>query len=107
MNGVATPPTIELRAGVKHRLRFVSIAAVENKRVRLLRDTTVQQWRAVAKDGAELRANQATLRAAVQGLQPGETYDFEVRRDAAEELVLEVLTGSPVRIMRIPVVVKP
>ena len=107
VNGVATPPTIELRAGVKHRLRFVSIAAVENKRVRLLRDTTVQQWRAVAKDGAELRANQATLRAAVQGLQPGETYDFEVRRDAAEELVLEVLTGSPVRIMRIPVVVKP
>jgi FtsP/CotA-like multicopper oxidase with cupredoxin domain len=107
VNGSANPAPIELRAGVRHRLRFVSIAAVETKRVRLLQDTLVQQWRPVAKDGAELSAHQASPRPAVQGVLPGETYDFELLRRTPEVLILEVRTSGPTRFMRIPVIVRP
>ena len=35
------------------------------------------KWRAIAKDGADLPAPQATVRDATQLIGPGETYDFE------------------------------
>ena len=45
--------------------------------VRLLRDTTALNWRAVAKDGMPLPAQRALVGQAVQQLGNGETYDFE------------------------------
>jgi hypothetical protein len=41
------------------------------------KDGTPIQWRALAKDGADLPSQQATTRDAVQVISVGETYDFE------------------------------
>src|SRR6266571_3610344 len=80
VTGSATPPPIELRAGVPHRFRFINITPLELRVVRLAADTVMQLWRAVAKDGADLPPEQARVRMATARLSPGETFDFEVLR---------------------------
>ncbi len=108
LNGSTTPPPIELRAGVRHRLRLINIAAAEAKRVRLVGDSTVL-WRAVAKDGADLPTRQATVRPAAQLALPGETFDFDVTRQKQEVLSLEIITLLPrggTAVMRVPVIVR-
>ena len=109
INGTLTPPPIELRSGTTHRFRFVSISAALPRRMRLVSATGLGQWRALAKDGAELPASQATTRSAQVDLGPGETADFEVRRDTPETLTLEVMTLAsryPPHLMKIPVIVR-
>jgi FtsP/CotA-like multicopper oxidase with cupredoxin domain len=109
INGSTTPPPIELRAGTTHRVRFVSISGAFIRRVRLVSETGVEQWRAVAKDGADLPPRQATMRNAQVDLGPGETADFEIRRDKPEVLTLEVITGPAQKrphLMKIPVIVR-
>jgi FtsP/CotA-like multicopper oxidase with cupredoxin domain len=109
VNGRASPPPIELRAGIAHRFRFINIAPAGQRRVRLLGDSA-ERWRAVAKDGADLPPQQATTRPAVVLLLPGETYDFEVRRQKAGTLTLEITAGRgpvlPPVVTRIPVIVR-
>jgi hypothetical protein len=41
-------------------------------------DSAVAVWRPIAKGGIDLPADQATLRPAVQQLENGATYDFEL-----------------------------
>ena len=107
INGSTTPPPIELRAGTLHRFRLINISAAANKLVRLVADS-VQQWRAFAKDGYDLPPNQATLRPAIASMGPGETWDFEVKREQAGSLTLEVITSPGPRqiVARVPVVVR-
>ena len=108
-NGTASPPPLELQAKTVHRLRFINISAFDTKRVRILADTTLQQWRAVAKDGADLPATQAIVRPAFTSLGPGETIDFEVTRGQAEVLTLEIATnpaGLHPHFMRVPIIVR-
>jgi FtsP/CotA-like multicopper oxidase with cupredoxin domain len=104
VNGMATPPPVELRAGQIHRLRLINISTAAAKRVRLRGDSALVQWRAFAKDGADLPPAQATTRPAETYLGPGETIDFEVRRPRAEQLTLEIITGQ--LIQHIPVIVR-
>ncbi|AHG88561.1 multicopper oxidase type 2 [Gemmatirosa kalamazoonensis] len=124
VNGLETPPPVELRAGVAYRFRFINISPIEYRLVQLLRDSTVQTWRAVAKDGADLPPQQAAVRRAVLSFRPGETYDFEVRRDRPDSLTLVItaprtlsvpletvrrgVTAAtiPLQVTRIPVVVR-
>jgi FtsP/CotA-like multicopper oxidase with cupredoxin domain len=54
VNGSTAPPAIELRAGVPRRFRFINISPLETHRIQLRSGSAVQQWRALAKDGAEL-----------------------------------------------------
>jgi hypothetical protein len=54
------------------------------------------QWRAIAKDGAELPPNQATARSATQKIGVGETYDFEYTPPAAGDYRLDVLRNGNV-----------
>lgn len=58
-----------------------------------MRDSTLQSWRPIAKDGFTLPAAQTTVRPSVVNLPPGETADFEFRPDRAGEVVLEI--GPP------------
>jgi len=76
VNGDSAPPPVEMRLGVPHRLRLVNIGVAGAVRFSLRKDTTVVSWRALAKDGADLPAAQATIRPAIQALAVGETYDF-------------------------------
>jgi len=48
------------------------------------------QWRAIAKDGADLRASQAVMQDSQQSLWSGETYDFEYEPQEPGSLQLEV-----------------
>ena len=94
INGSLDPPPIELKAGSRYRLRFADAAVFRlTTLVRLLRDTTLQTWRPIAKDGFTLPAVQATVRPSEVNLPPGETADFEFTPDRPGEVVLEI--GPP------------
>jgi hypothetical protein len=64
------------------------------------------QWRAIAKDGADLPPNQATPRPATLTISVGETYDFEYEPTGAGDLRLDVLrlgnvvVTNPIRVVR-------
>lgn len=90
INGLEKPAPVELRAGVAHRFRLINISPLETHTVSLMAGTAVQQWRAVAKDGADLPPQQAIVRTATLALHPGETYDFEVMRARPESLTLRI-----------------
>jgi FtsP/CotA-like multicopper oxidase with cupredoxin domain len=95
VNGTTIPRLIELRAGIPHRLRLIGITPLGSASVQLLTRGERAEWRALAKDGAELPGRQAT-RAAALDLHPGETYDFEVLRQRPESLTLQVTTPASV-----------
>lgn len=80
LNGSLAPPALEGRAGEEHRLRVVNIALAPpgGYLLALLRDSAVGSWRPVAKDGAELPAEQATPQPARTRVSTGETADFIV-----------------------------
>src|SRR6185369_15944032 len=64
VNGQVSPEPLRLTAGEVHRLRLVSIHPDWRISFTLRNDSTIARWRAVAKDGAEMPAIQATERAA-------------------------------------------
>lgn len=96
-----------LRAGVTHRLRMVSIPSVAILKVRLLHDSTLQTWRPIAKDGADLPASRAVEQPAEVIFGAGETMDVEIRRAGTERLTLEVTRVAPnPTVFLIPVIVQ-
>jgi len=56
VNGASKPAPLVLKAGRDHRLRFVNIGMAARMWITITRDTTLQRWRRVAKDGADLAA---------------------------------------------------
>ena len=100
INGSTNPPPIDLSADVPHRFRFINISPLESHTVQLLSGTTVQTWKALAKDGAELPAAQARTIPATLVLHPGETYDFEVKRAKGDTLKLKVISPETIEIRR-------
>jgi FtsP/CotA-like multicopper oxidase with cupredoxin domain len=108
LNGRAVPDTLELRADVAQRLRFLMMPANGAARLRLRRaapgDSALATWRLVAKDGATAPAAQATPRPAALLIATGETYDVEVAPPAGA-YALEL--GTPTRVFfRVPVRVR-
>lgn len=93
INGSARPAPMQFTTGHTYRIRLINISPSDGKLVRLLADTTVQQWRAFAKDGATLPQNQAVIRPAIVLLNPGETYDYEFSPAMPRTLSLEVVTS--------------
>lgn len=100
VNGTTNPPPIDLRADIPHRLRFINISPLESHTVQLVSGNTVQTWRALAKDGADLPEAQAITMPAVLVLHPGETYDFEVKRAKGDSLKLKVISPETIEIRR-------
>ena len=95
LNGCAAPEPLDLRAGTTYRFRLVNILTESSLRVALLRGEKPVPWRAVAKDGADLPPQHATVRPARIAFMPGEIHDFELTPAAAGELVLEFGKGAP------------
>ena len=91
LNRSTNPLPMTLKAGTKYRFRLINISPNFNGIVSLLGDNGPVQWRAVAKDGADLPPGQATARPARQPISVGETYDFEYAAAAPVKLRLEVL----------------
>jgi len=77
VNGQRSPAPLRLAVGETHRLRIVSIHPDWRVAYTLRTDSTVAQWRAIAKDGADLPSAIATLRPAHVEMGPGQTADFE------------------------------
>jgi FtsP/CotA-like multicopper oxidase with cupredoxin domain len=108
-NGVTAPASVDWKAGVVHRLRFINITANDVEEATLTRDSTVQEWRLFAKDGAEVAAEQATAQPARLRMGPGETYDFEFTPSAPSDLtLLAVVRGRAGRTwqIRLPISVR-
>ena len=95
VNGRVSPEPLRLTAGEVHRLRIVTIHPDWRIAVTLRNDSTIARWRAVAKDGYEMPAAQATERLANVQMGPGETADFEFRPAKPGEWRLEIKTAEP------------
>ncbi len=93
---------ITVTAGVRQRLRFITMIIDDAATITLTPDSTPATWRAIAKDGANLPPSQATIRPAVVHLTPGETYDAEFT-PTADTMALAVSSHNS---FRIPIVVR-
>ena len=93
LNGSTNPPTLHWRIGDRYRLRLISIAAFDGGIFSLVGQEGQLQWRAVAKDGADLPPVQAVMQEARQLALAGEIYDFEYQPTVAGSLQLQVSIG--------------
>jgi FtsP/CotA-like multicopper oxidase with cupredoxin domain len=97
INGLASPAPVELRVGVAYRLRIVNITSARpGMRVDLWRDSTVLDWRLLARDGADLPDADRTIRPARQAVSIGQTADVEITPKAPGDLRFEVRANSGV-----------
>ena len=99
LNGEAKPGPIELRAGVTYRFRVIGINGDLPNSLAITQGAKPIEWRAVAKDGADLPQNQAVMRPATMVFDPGEIYDFEYTPTAPGELKL---TYGPPPFLQVP-----
>ncbi len=76
LNGSASPQ-LDFVAGRRHRVRVININPNIPLLLEVLDDSLAVQWRAIAKDGADLPAAQRRVGAARVRLGVGETADFE------------------------------
>jgi manganese oxidase len=91
VNGSASPPPRVLRVGTTYRIRLADAAIYhQHVSVRLVRDSSALTWRAVAKDGFTLPAQQAIVQPSATYVASGETEDFDFTPDAPEDLKLEI-----------------
>ena len=107
LNGSLAPPPLDLRVGERYRLRVVDVHTFRPSMiVRLLRDSTLVTWRALAKDGMTLPADQATVRPSTQQMGNGETYDFELAPTEPGDLRITVSAANGVVLATMPVRVR-
>jgi manganese oxidase len=107
LNGSPTPPVREMRVGEPYRLRFINAHTFRpGMRMRLLRDSTLLEWRALAKDGMDLPADHAIVGPSEIQMGNGETYDFEFVPSAADDLRLEVTNAAGVLLVSMPIRVR-
>jgi FtsP/CotA-like multicopper oxidase with cupredoxin domain len=107
LNGTSTPAVREMRVGERYRLRLANIHTARPSMIaRLLRDSTLLRWRAVAKDGMDLPAEQAIMRPAEQQMGNGETYDFEFVPSAPGDLQFTVRSAAGSLLVTMPIRVR-
>jgi FtsP/CotA-like multicopper oxidase with cupredoxin domain len=93
LNGQAQPNPMQLRSGVTYRFRLINIRTDYAATVSIFDDGEPAQWRVIAKDGADLPASQATMRAATLTFAAGEIYDVEFTPTTPGSLTLQF--GAP------------
>ena len=89
-NGGLNPPPCTGKPASATRVRLINIAAFDGIGVALRAEVKQPQWRAIARDGADLPPEQALMQEARQSTLPGETFDFEYQPAEAGDLQLEV-----------------
>lgn len=107
VNGSTKPRPIDLRVGIRNRFRIINIHTYRPSMfVKLEQGTELLSWRAVAKDGAELPPERATVRPAVLQFGNGETYDFEFEPTVPGELTITVTAANGAVLATVPVRVR-
>jgi hypothetical protein len=94
LNGVPQPAPIPLTVGTRYRFRFINITPTDSDLTYSIVDTTNNpvQWRAIAKDGWDLAADQASPKPAHEDyLSVGETRDYFFTPDKPGELYLRAV----------------
>ena len=108
LNGESRPAPLRLRVGEAHRLRFINITANRpGARLEMLRDSTIVQWRIVAKDGVDLPLEHRELRPARLPISIGETYDIQLAPAEPGALRVEFRASNGAVLMRQPIEVSP
>lgn len=116
INGRTDATPLTLTPGL-HRLRFVSIPVDEQIAVAFVRDSVVQEWRSLARDGAELPLTQQVTGAARRTVSAGQTFDVEVTipSGAPTDFALRFTTlwyptdpraGEKAPVLRVPIVIR-
>ncbi|MEO8140067.1 MAG: multicopper oxidase domain-containing protein [Gemmatimonadota bacterium] len=100
INGDSLPAPLELASGVVHRLRFINIGVGGAVPFAIYRDSALTTWRRLAKDGADLPTRVATVVAARQSVEVGETYDFEFAPERGEYRLLAGSSAQPFFVQR-------
>ena len=92
LNGSTDPEAQQWRVGNEYRLRFININANNTVKVSLSQAGAPVSWSALAKDGADLPAQQAVSSPAAFLIAPGETYDFlfHPQKEGAMELLFDL-----------------
>jgi len=107
INGSAAPPVREMRVGEHYRLRLINIHTFRPAmRMRLLRESTLLEWRAIAKDGMDVPADQALMIPSEVQMGNGETYDFDFVPSAAGDLRFDVTNAAGVLLTSMPIRVR-
>ncbi len=107
LNGTSTPAPVAMHAGERYRLRFINIHIFRpSMRMRMLHDNALTSWRALAKDGMDLPADQAITGPSEVQMGNGETYDFEFVPTAAGENLIEVRSAPGDLLVSMPVHVR-
>ena len=94
LNGISQPVPIPLTVGTRYRLRFINITPVDSVLSYSIVDSSGApvQWRAIAKDGWDLPAEQTTPKNASEDyLSVGETRDYTFVPDKPGELYLRAV----------------
>jgi FtsP/CotA-like multicopper oxidase with cupredoxin domain len=94
VNGDSLPRPLDLAAGVPHRFRFVNIGVAGRFRFSIYRDSALVEWRALARDGADLPPTQALVGPSQEWLDVGETRDVEFRPTRGE---YRLIVGDPAK----------
>ena len=100
-------PVLELEAGTTYRLRIVMIHPQASVVIRLGTDSTISQWTPVAKDGADLTAEQSTPRAATVFMGAGETGDFLYTPNGRGQQRIDVRTRAAGWWIPVQLIVRP
>jgi FtsP/CotA-like multicopper oxidase with cupredoxin domain len=107
LNGRQEVPPVELRVGVPYRFRLINITIGRpGIRVEVRRDSVLAQWRALAKDGADLPDEARVTVPARRPITIGETYDFELTPRDAGAMRLEVRSGAGALLAAMPLLVR-
>ena len=107
LNGSAAPSPVEMRAGVRYRLRVLNLhISRPSMRFEVREGPALVTWRPLAKDGADLPPSLATERRATQQLGNGETYDFELVPATPADLRIDVTTGAGALLVSVPIRVR-
>lgn len=92
VNGDSLPPPLVLEARVAHRFRFVNIGPAGQFPFSLYHDSTMVEWRRLARDGAELPTAMVRTTPAREWVDVGETRDVEFRAEPGD---YRLVIGNP------------
>lgn len=105
VNGRRSPRPLRLTAGDVHRLRILAVHPDWRIAFTLRSDSSIARWRAIAKDGADLPAAQATERTAHVEMGPGETADFEFAPRTPGRWLMEIKSVESGWYIPLPIIV--
>ena len=104
LNGTSTPAPQSMHVGEHYRLRLINLhVSRPSMRMRLLRGEDLLQWRAIAKDGMDLPADQVSQRASEVQMGNGETYDFDFAPAEAGKLRLDITSANLTLLTSMPI----